>query len=124
MKDHELDTKPLDDARAEAVRVGETPRLWFRANRAFQLNGEWYFTTREGIDVGPYATQFDAELEAGLLAQKLKQTPSEEVSEVIRSHALEADMAAGTMNSAAFTDYLEASGGTEILQELAKGMAE
>jgi len=39
-------------------RANEQPKSHFRsADRCFQMNGEWFFATREGIDVGPYATR-------------------------------------------------------------------
>jgi len=53
-------------------RSEEQARIWFRSERVF-LSGhsEWYFQTREGVDVGPYDTQFEAEIEAGLLKELL-----------------------------------------------------
>lgn len=38
----------------------------------------WYFRTREGVEIGPYESQFDAEVEAGLLKEMLKNLPSDE----------------------------------------------
>ena len=39
-------------------RDGEKPSARYRAeNRCFQMNGQWYFATREGIDVGPYESR-------------------------------------------------------------------
>ena len=50
----------------------EQARVWFRSERVFLSAGsEWYFQTREGVDVGPYDTQFEAEVEAGLLKELL-----------------------------------------------------
>lgn len=45
----------------------EEPALRFRSDRIFHGTGGWYFHTREGIDVGPYATRFDAEVEASMV---------------------------------------------------------
>ena len=39
--------------------------------------GKWYFRTREGVDVGPYDTPFEAEIEAGLLKELLKKCDSD-----------------------------------------------
>ena len=47
-------------------------RLWFRSSRVFASNGSWYFHTREGVDMGPYETQFEAEIEAGILVKLLR----------------------------------------------------
>ena len=51
----------------------EQARVWFRSERVFFAgSNQWYFQTREGIDVGPYDTQFEAEIEAGLLKELLQ----------------------------------------------------
>ena len=65
-------------------RENEAPRSWFRSERIFRSNGHWFFHTREGIDVGPYATQFEAEIESSILKNLLKQCPAGEQLEVIR----------------------------------------
>jgi hypothetical protein len=31
-----------------------TDRTWFRTERVFHAGGHWYFSTREGFDMGPY----------------------------------------------------------------------
>lgn len=51
----------------QAARADETPRTWFRSERVFLSNGKWFFHTREGVDLGPYESQFEAEVEAGML---------------------------------------------------------
>jgi len=33
----------------------------FRSNRFFSVSGRWYFSTREGEDLGPFASRDDAE---------------------------------------------------------------
>ena len=54
-------------------RTGEPPRRHFRApDRCFQMNGEWYFATREGINVGPYRTRPAADTAAKKLAVMLR----------------------------------------------------
>ncbi len=53
-------------------RRNESSKTWFRSDRVFHCNGEWFFHTREGIDVGPYDSNFEAEIEAGLLKELLK----------------------------------------------------
>lgn len=44
-----------------------------RSERFFKRDGGWYFKTREGIAVGPYSDEFDAELSASLLISRLAQ---------------------------------------------------
>lgn len=56
-----------------AVRSNEQAKTWFRSERVFLSNGQWYFHTREGVDVGPYDTQFEAEIEAGMLKELLRE---------------------------------------------------
>ena len=72
-------------------RHNEQPRTWFRSERVF-LSGQrdWYFQTREGVDVGPYDSQFEAEIEAGLLKELLKDVPEgAAVMGVIRDFVLD-----------------------------------
>lgn len=74
---------------AEA-RHSERPRTWFRSDRVFLSNNEWYFHTREGVDVGPYPSQFEAEIEANMLRELLKPVGRGEPSlGVIREFVLE-----------------------------------
>ncbi len=55
-----------------AVRDTESPKTWFRSDRVFLSNNEWFFHTREGVDVGPYPSQFEAEIESGMLKELLR----------------------------------------------------
>ena len=48
-------------------RKNESPRTWFRSERIFRSNGEWYFHTSEGIDVGPLRSEFEAQIEPSIL---------------------------------------------------------
>lgn len=61
-----------------AVRLNERPRTWFRSERVFLSDGRWYFHTREGVDVGPYDSQFEAEIEAGMLKELLRERAAAE----------------------------------------------
>jgi hypothetical protein len=54
-------------------RTDSERRLWFRSPRVFAGNGKWYFHTREGLDLGPYDSRFEAEVEAEILAELLGQ---------------------------------------------------
>jgi hypothetical protein len=55
-------------------RRDERSKTWFRADRVFHTNELWYFHTREGIDVGPYESQLEAEIEANMLKELIKNT--------------------------------------------------
>jgi hypothetical protein len=72
------------------ARSTEPPRTWYRSDRVFASNGSWYFHTREGVDVGPYDSQFEAEIEAGMLKELLLGRPTgEHALAVIRDFVLE-----------------------------------
>jgi hypothetical protein len=53
-----------------------THKVYFRADRFHRSDGEWYFLTREGINVGPFESKERAE---GELANYLgvEMTPTE-----------------------------------------------
>lgn len=59
------------------VRAGESRRVWFRTNRVFAVDDVWFFSTRENIDVGPYATRAEAERDARRLVKILQDTDTE-----------------------------------------------
>lgn len=39
------------------VRAGERARVWFRTHRVFAVGENWFFATREDIEVGPYPSR-------------------------------------------------------------------
>ena len=43
------------------VRQGEQEKCWFRSERFFTVDHQWYFTTREHVDVGPFSSREAAE---------------------------------------------------------------
>jgi hypothetical protein len=53
-------------------RRDDKSKTWFRADRVFHTDEKWYFHTREGIDVGPYESQLEAEIEASMLKELIK----------------------------------------------------
>jgi len=48
-----------------------------RSTRYLQTEEGWYFNTREGVMLGPYLDQFDAEISASLLIARLAQLDPE-----------------------------------------------
>lgn len=45
-------------------RRGESAsKTWYRSDRLFCLNGQWFFSTRENINMGPFASRAEAEIE-------------------------------------------------------------
>ena len=46
----------------EILRKGESGVIPFRTGRYFTVDSKWFFSTREGIDHGPYNTKYDAEI--------------------------------------------------------------
>ena len=71
------------------ARLGERALRWFRRERVFASGGSWYFRTREGIDVGPYGSRFEAEIEADILVARLGHEASLPSLMVIRAFLLE-----------------------------------
>ena len=50
-------------------------RYYFRSKRFYNINGEWFFDTREGAQHGPYRDREQAEKELAIfLARKLSET--------------------------------------------------
>ena len=45
-------------------RTGEQGNVPTRNDRVFKKSSYWYYTTREGVDIGPFDNQADAELGA------------------------------------------------------------
>jgi hypothetical protein len=71
-------------------RIEEEKRTWFRSERIFNCNGEWYFHTREGIDVGPYESQLEADIEAEMLRELIRHaTVQGEALSVLKDFILE-----------------------------------
>ena len=64
-------------------RSSEQPRLRFRGKRVYRAEGKWYFHTREGISVGPYLTLFEAEVEASILSNILREKSDSDTKGVI-----------------------------------------
>lgn len=46
-------------------REGERGNVPERTGRFLQKQGYWYYTTREGIDIGPFDSRYDAEIGVG-----------------------------------------------------------
>ncbi len=68
---------PTGSVAAPPVRAGEPQRTWFRTSRFFSVGEVWFFTTREGIDVGPYESKAAAQRDAARLLDILKATATE-----------------------------------------------
>ena len=71
-------------------RSDELPNDWKRTERVYNLAEQWYFRTREGINVGPYDTRFEAEIEASMIKELLRGAPVDHRSiEIIREFILD-----------------------------------
>lgn len=91
-------------------RRNEPQKTWFRSDRYFRSDDQWYFHTREGIAVGPYRTRFEAEADAGLLLSQLRDTPSEYALTAIRDFLMNSGGELDYVNDPAFTSYLTQEG--------------
>lgn len=93
-----------------ANRRHEKSRTWFRSDRFFRSDGRWYFHTREGSAVGPYATRFDAEIDAGRLLALLRNNPDEHANRVIRDFIMGSGCDLDYTSDPAFTNYVTKEG--------------
>ncbi len=59
-------------------RVGEHAGRWRRSRRTVRERNGWYVRTREGASLGPYVTEFDADIVAALLIGQLAQANTPE----------------------------------------------
>ena len=93
-----------------AGRAAEQPRMWFRSERVYLLNqGAWYFRTREGVELGPYDSRFEAEIEAGLFRELIRSaTDEEQKRSIFREFVLDAH-ATGHSLHPLYTQTREAS---------------
>lgn len=67
-----------------AGRRDEASRTWFRSDRVFRVDGDWFIHTREGIAVGPYSDKFAADVDAGMLKSLLAGVNPEEAFRIIQ----------------------------------------
>lgn len=101
-------------------RNNEDPKLWFRTDRIFRVNGYWFFHTRENVDVGPYHTEFEAMIESDLLKNQLRHTPLSEAGRVIREFLFDSKTVADVdvhLGDGAFTDYVVRESATSLTLE-------
>ena len=52
-------------------------KLWYRSDRFFVVNNQWYFSTREKIDVGPFGSESSAQNGLGLFIKKMSDDKSD-----------------------------------------------
>lgn len=84
-------------------------KVFFRSDRIFRSNDSWYFHTREGIDVGPFQTEFEAQVESSILKNILKDAKNKDAAlSTIREFLLDARTSRSDLSG--FTDYLVKEG--------------
>jgi len=52
-------------------RHGERDTVHFRSGRVFCVDNDWYYSTREGEDIGPFPTKAEAEAALALFLKEL-----------------------------------------------------
>lgn len=57
----------------DMIRRGESGVIPFRSGRYFNVEAKWYFSSREGIDHGPYDSKYDAEVSLDVFIQNIIQ---------------------------------------------------
>ncbi|HBN8234741.1 TPA: hypothetical protein L3677_004038 [Pseudomonas aeruginosa] len=50
------------------------PATYFRSERISSVNGQYFFSTREGTLEGPYFTRYDAEREIDTYIRRMRQS--------------------------------------------------
>ena len=50
--------------------------VYFQTGRVHNLNGKWYFMTREGRNIGPFESREEAEKEIALFLSRYKSDSS------------------------------------------------
>ena len=89
-------------------RRNEPVKTWFRSHRIFRANQDWYFHTREGIDVGPFNSEFEAQVEASILTHILNDAASAEAAaSAIREFVLDLRSSSDLKG---LTDYVQREG--------------
>lgn len=68
----------MEPAMNTQVRSGEEVRIPFRSSRFFCVGRDWYFTTREGFDSGPFASRERAEIGLKRFLHVVKLLPEEQ----------------------------------------------
>lgn len=58
----------------EMLRKGESGVIPFRSGRFFNVENKWYFTSREGIDHGPFHSKYEAEVSLDVFIQNTIRT--------------------------------------------------
>lgn len=62
--------------------VDPTPSTHYRSERVSAVNGQYFFSTREGTLEGPYFTRVDAEREIAFYIRRMRQA-----NDIIESRA-------------------------------------
>jgi hypothetical protein len=70
-------------------RRSEQPRRYFRCGRFFTVGHQWFFATREGLDIGPYATRPQAEIALAKYVARRCVTSPDGVAEVFHGKGRE-----------------------------------
>lgn len=99
------------------VRKGEKDRPWYRNPRVVKQFDGWFISTREGLDVGPYTCEFDAEVDAEILVKRLSTCAPGRAWQVISNQKELAATGETRLDTKAYTDYLIEEGGVELLHE-------
>ncbi|GAB1264663.1 hypothetical protein NBRC116493_05070 [Aurantivibrio infirmus] len=54
-------------------RQNEEAKVWYRSRRFFTINNEWFFSTRENMDIGPFESEEQARSGMQLFVDSIKQ---------------------------------------------------
>ncbi len=60
-------------------RVDETDTTHFRSDRIFTVNGSWFSSTREHLELGPFPSRNEAEVQVLLFISESKNSTSTQI---------------------------------------------
>ena len=63
-----------------------TKKTYYRMSRFFTVNGEWFFSYREGEQIGPFETKPEAERGAELYADHMQTSGNAAQAEQVAMH--------------------------------------
>jgi len=58
----------------DVLRKGESGVIPFRSGRFFNVDTQWYFTSRKGVDHGPFDSKYNAEVSLDVFIHNLLYT--------------------------------------------------
>lgn len=75
-------------AEISSPRIGEELTLSSRSDRFFLQNGQWFFHTREGFDIGPFVDKVEAQLTLSYFIENLQWPNEKQLRTLVRQSSV------------------------------------